>query len=529
MATQHLTGRESDRSDSHVPTARKRPWPSIADAESGRRWYAFVVLAASSYSVLTAWANAGENPILLTLLLAWLLLASLGIGIWRVLVLLGLDAEGSSYATALFMLVFANAGGLVGKFHPLDRLGLFLLAVGVGLIGYRLRQLAAFRLLVTWLVIFIVAYPMVNIVGRADLAQAGPQNVETSASLSVENMVERPDILVVFFDAYGSREVLDRYYQYDNRGVLEDLDDRGFEAPGTISANYARTQLAIPSFLQLDYVAGEGEVSDQDVDGLLEVLGGSNRLASVLKGQGYRQIHVESGWLGTRCGPTVDVCIGAPWPDETFFDIVYRSILTDIPGFEIGRTFTDGALHVADWLHRDLSRYLEDDQPDLIFAHVLMPHPPLFLKGDCSADWDGGVSGFAIGRRGADSLETDAARSDYIDQVECANHMMIETADMLGDDDAVLFMGDHGPDLLGQLFTPSSGWTEDQLRERFGTFFAARVPGCDMTNLGSVVNAGRRMMSCLSGEPFPDLPTRTYDLNRSPTLQIINELTVPTS
>jgi hypothetical protein len=523
MATQDLIGRDPDISNnSKAPESATR-----VKSEKGWQWQAFVVLAASSYSVLTAWANAGENPILLTLLLAWMILGAIGIGAWRALCRLGLDSEGSSYATALFMLVFANAGGLVGKLHSLDRLGLLILAVVLGLIGYRLREVAPFRILMTWVVIFIVAYPMVNIAGRFDFGQADHRAVITSPSLSVDSMADRPDIVVVFFDAYGSKEVLDRYYGYDNEGVLKELADRGFDAPGTISANYARTQLAIPTFLQMDYVAGEGEVSDEDVNGLLEVLGGSNRLMSALKDQGYRQVHVESGWLGTRCGPTVDVCIGARWPDETFFDVVYRSILTDIPGFEIGRSFTDGALHVAEWLRRDLSGYLEDNQPDIIFAHVLMPHPPLFLQGDCSADWNDGVSGFAIGRRGADALQTDQARSAYIDQLQCANRMMIETADVLGDDDVALFLGDHGPDLHGQLFTPSSGWTEDQLRERFGTFFAARVPGCDMSRVESVVNVGRRMISCLSGASFPDLPTKTYDLSRSPTTQTINELEVP--
>jgi hypothetical protein len=381
----------------------------------------------------------------------------------------------------------------------------------------------------TWFAIFLVAYPITNIIGRADFTAEPELEIDMNPSLTVESMHDRPDILVVFFDAYGSTDVLDTFYGFDNSAVLQALEERGFEAPGEISANYARTQLAIPSFLQMDYVAGETQVSDADVTELLHVLAGDNRLASALKDQGYRQVHVESGWLGSRCGPTVDICVGARWPDETLFDVIYRSLLTDIPGFEIGRSFTDGAKRVADWLADNLGSYLEDSQPDFIFAHVLLPHPPLFLDESCTADWDAGVSGFAIGRPRADDEQTKEARREYIEQVQCANRIMVQTADVLGDEDVALFLGDHGPDLQGQLFTPSSAWTDDQLRERFGTFMAAKVPGCEMESVESLVNVGRRMMSCLSSDSFPDLPTRTYDLARSPSSQTVTEIKMPAS
>lgn len=496
---------------------------------NGSLWYWFIVLAGASFSSLSVWANAGEEPILLTLFVAWFLAAAVAIGLWRLLIRVGRDPEGSSYAVCLFVLVIANAGGLVGRYHRLDRLGLFLLAVAVAVIAYRLRRIASFNHLMTWFAIFLVAYPIANIIGRVGFMSSPERNVDVNTNLTVQSMHERPDILVVFFDAYGSAEVLDTFYGFDNSAQLQELQDRGFEAPTEISANYARTQLAIPAFLQMDYVAGETEISDADVSELLRVLAGDNRLAAALRDQGYRQVHVESGWLGSRCGPTVDICVGARWPDETLFDVVYRSLLTDIPGFEIGRSFTDGATRAADWLADDLRPYLEDSQPDFIFAHVLLPHPPLFLDKECSADWDGGVSGFAIGQRRADDQQIQQARREYVEQVQCANRVMIQTADVLGEDDVALFVGDHGPDLQGQLFMPSSEWTDDQLRERFGTFMAAKVPGCEMGGIESVVNIGRRMMSCLTGDSFPDLPTRTYDLARSPSTQMITEIEMPTS
>jgi len=524
----------SDTTDTDREDARDsviRPGSPVVgtgnDKSNNWIWQAVVVIAASAFSPMTAWANAGENPILPTLALAIAMLVAVGLVSWQVLKRLKLDGLGSAYAVALFMLIVTNTGGLVGHYHSLDRLGLLIVAVSLGAIAYRLRNVGPFEAVMTWFALFLIAYPVVNIVGSS--VSSDEPSLDSDQSLQVTQMSERPDVLVVFLDAYGSREVLQEYYGFDNGPTLRTLEKKGFTAPGSVSANYARTQLSIPTFLQLDYVAGASEISEADIGHLLQVMSGQNRLASALEGQGYRQVHVESGWLGSTCGPTVDVCVSTPWPDETLYDVAYRTILLNLPGFELGRSFTNGALHGSRWLKNELSTYLNDDQPDFIFAHMLLPHPPLFLDSRCDPDWSGGQSGFAIGQRGADELETAEARIDYIKQVQCANSLMIEIADLLGDDDVALFLGDHGPDLQGQLFQQSSLWTADQLQERYGAFLATKVPGCDMNRIESLVNVGRRMLGCLSGDAFPDLPTRTFDLNKEPDGQAVIELEVPSS
>lgn len=64
---------------------------------------------------------------------------------------------------------------------------------------------------------------------------------------------------------------------------------------------------------------------------------------------------------------------------------------------------------------------------------------------------------------------------------------------------------------LGQLYVHDAEWNEDYRFERFGAMFAARVPDCEMSDVGSLVNVGRRLVGCLSDDEFPDLPTSTYE------------------
>lgn len=504
------------------------PADSRATGSNGKRWQIFLISSAALYSPLTTWANAGESPVLGTLLLAAAMLVGIGVLLWLALTRLGVDGLGAAYAVMLFQLAVTNAGSMVGKYHSLDRLALLVLPILAGVLAYRLRELGAFRLLMTWAAIFLIAYPAALIASQRLVGGGASANVEVGTEITVAGMTHKPDLLMVVFDGYGSTEVLDEFYGFDNSEVLDELRESGFHAPGSIKANYARTQLSIPSVLQMGYVTQGTTISNAAIEALGRVITGESRMVEALKNEGYRHIYVESGWLGSRCNATgIDVCIGAPWPDETFFDVSYRTILRGLPGFELGRSFTEGVLNSTDWLMNDLTAYLDDDTPDFIFAHLLLPHPPLFLHGDCAPDWRNGQPGFAIGRREFDDALDERARQGYLEQVVCANTIALEIARSLPTETAAIFIGDHGPDGQGQLFVPSAEWDGAQRRERFGTFFAARVPGCDMSETESLVNVGRRALSCLAGADLPDLPLHTYDLVRAPGGNAVAELDVP--
>ena len=492
----------------------------------GSGWQVFMIAAASAFSPLMVWANAGESPNLLDLLLAFAVVFSIAVLLRYLLVRIGLDPLGSTYATSFVILAITNMGNLLSKF-PLGRAGALILALAIALIAYRLRDLAAFRVVMTWLAFVLLVYPVVTIVGRSGSDPEQLANLE--ADLVVSGMATKPDVVVIVLDAYGGTGVLEKFYDFDNIPFLSELSDLGFDAGEAVSANYARTQLSIPSVLQMDYITGEGAFSEGDVRGLFRVISGENNMVHALKNEGYRHVYVESGWLGTICGPEVDVCVKSRWPDETVYDFAYRTLLRNVPGFEIGRSFTEGALDVMEWIDSELPSYLDDDQPDIIFIHLLIPHPPMFLAADCAADWRGGIPGFAMGRPGMDERSSAVVRAAYIEQVKCVNSVLLRFARNLNPDDVVLIMGDHGPDSQGQLFLLGTAWSEDQRSERFDVFFAARVPGCDMSSIESLVNAGRRALSCLSQDQFADLPTQRFDMETSPWGSRVFKLEEPVS
>jgi hypothetical protein len=335
----------------------------------------------------------------------------------------------------------------------------------------------------------------------------------------------QPDVVVIVADGYGSKSVLDEFYSYDNDDFTDYLQSLGFQVGHGMTSNYGRTALSIPSFFQLGYVLEDSVVDRSARRAMLDVLSGENNLFDVMRENGYQTVYVESGWLGTRCAASTDVCIRSPWPDETLYDIVHRSAFRGLPGFEAGMSFARGSVHSLKWLDDEIGGYLGNEQPELIYVHVLAPHPPMFLDSACLLEANEKVAGFAVGMPRLSESSLEIRRNAYVEQVKCVNEHLRRAARMIAGAGAIgLIFGDHGPDQGGQMYADGNEWNAPQRKERFGILLAVLHEGCDYGDVVSLVNVSRRMIACLSDTDIPSLPNRYFDLSRSAGDSVVIEL-----
>ena len=94
---------------------------------------------------------------------------------------------------------------------------------------------------------------------------------------------------------------------------------------------------------------------------------------------------VEAGWSGSRCTGEVDVCVGSPWPDEAASFAIDRSLFTC-------RGADSKEAHERHTQHRRMVKERSPHGPlqrqaRLVFAHLLIPHPPLRLGSICAYRW----------------------------------------------------------------------------------------------------------------------------------------------
>jgi hypothetical protein len=479
---------------------------TAAKKSDGFWWQAFLITAASSYAPLQVFAANEEAPSLLTALVVALGVTLFGLLLRWALIKIGLDPLGATYSVAVFVALVMNTGFVIEK-APGYRwaLGICILLV-VGIV-YRLRSLKLIQMLLAWGALCLIAFPLAAELGERD----GSQTIRIADKAPSAEFAATPDVVVIVSDGYASEAVLDEFFDIDNSAFYQRLEALGFQLDEEVVANYPLTAFSVSSVLSLNYVLESAAPTRADVAFLYEVLGGSNVLAESLRGQGYRQTYVESGWLGTQCSSDVDTCVTGPWPDERIYDIILKSWLRGLPPFEVGRSFSRGARRSMEWLNTELEPLLKNDTADYVYVHVLAPHPPLFLLPGCESQPQELFSGFTIGTPGSTPEDLDLIRAAYGNQVQCVNSVLSRVAGMAAANDAVMVMfGDHGSDINGQLFVKGSSWNDAQIRERFRPFFAGYGEGCDFSQLGSLVNVGRRILSCLGDDSTPDLATRTF-------------------
>jgi hypothetical protein len=444
----------------------------------------FSILAAASASPLGFVAsNTTRSPSLtraagfataflaLGLVLRWLTLKALGPS----------PAQGTDVASGLLAMAYL---GSLGRWLPdLSGVALMLLglvaSISVIFVVRRLaRQWVMVVTAVRWALVAIVAGPLILLAG---------------SSLTAKAEVPNQDVIVVFVDGYGSSETLRTIYGFDNDVFYQHLNEQGFEVVEDARVSYTMTYASIASMLSMDYVVPVGAAVNGNLrEDLYRRLGGDNAFVELVKQAGYRYIHVESGWSGTQCGANVDQCIGAHAIDEEVSLLLERTIFGRFVAEQLGHSFSIGALHTVHAMER---LDLDPGVPEFVFAHVLVPHPPLVLDRDCDvARVDSYLNVWApyIG----DARDQQARRAQYVEQVLCANTLLEQLLARESFRDAVVaIVGDHGPDSMGQLVAPVGTWDTDQVEERLGSLVAVR--GCAGNPPRSSQNVLRFVAACI--------------------------------
>jgi len=216
-------------------------------------------------------------------------------------------------------------------------------------------------------------------VARAD--EEDPAVRQGSAAVAPEQL---PDIYYIVLDAYARDDVLGDLYDHDNRPFLEALRKRGFFVGGRSRSNYNQTRYALAASLNMKYVGRPGLTQCKTTwpaHGMID----DNRLARLLKRQGYQTVAFATGYSLTECR-SFDRYVSEPGQmDELSGALLATTPFSPLLGIEASETRGSDAIWTDSRRHRQrVLRTLDllpqvagqSTSPVFVFAHIVCPHPP---------------------------------------------------------------------------------------------------------------------------------------------------------
>ncbi|HKG57542.1 MAG TPA: sulfatase-like hydrolase/transferase [Candidatus Limnocylindrales bacterium] len=321
------------------------------------------------------------------------------------------------------------------------------------------------------------------------------------------------DIWYLIFDRYALASELKKAYGIDNP-LPQWLTDHGFYVAADSHANYVKTVLSLASSLNMTYLddVAKRMGADSDDHGPINDMLHAHALAQFLKPQGYEYVHVGGRFQPTNVNPYADE---NPTPDtasdfsSAVVDTSVIPALTRRFGITKSTPSRERYYSAGQFQFRVLDSLVErTGKPRLVFAHLLIPHPPYVYAADGSfvpteddphrmAQQYGAMITYLNGRIEALMTKLLALPEDRRP--------------------IIVLQADEGPyPARYNANTRTFDWskaTNDELRVKYGIFNSYYLPGVGNSGLYpsiTPVNSFRLILSKYFGANLPLLPDRIY-------------------
>jgi len=282
---------------------------------------------------------------------------------------------------------------------------------------------------------------------RASKAASEVQK-STIENVSSTNVREKPDIYFILLDGHTRSDILLKDYGLDNSDFIQQLEDLGFYVAKCAQSNYPSTKLSVTSVFYAKY---------HDLNFLPAV--SSSLVIKTVRSLGYKVITFENRSNGhfdinedvrlsrnQMAFGRIDLTGGLSEFEVMLLQTSFLRLVYDMPQLFPGlnaqvlneKEFYEHYNQVH-FILNELQRLPETEGPKLVFAHILVPHPPFIFAPDGAYHW------------------SDNRRDGYNSNVQFIDSHIVPVVDKIIKDSKVppiiIIMGDHGP--FGNQVTPS--------------------------------------------------------------------------
>ncbi len=210
------------------------------------------------------------------------------------------------------------------------------------------------------------------------------RSVKGENALSLKSSATAPDIYYIILDAYTGPDVLAEQFGTDITPFVESLKKQGFYVASQSACNYIKTELSLPSSLNLDYLDSlekQSRVSARSLPGRRAMLR-RPRVVQLLRDAGYKIVMIPSDYAGMQLDDP-DVVLRRSKLAATEFDLMLMesSMLRVLPWWMGAGSWRAGMMGNLDCLGRVPAM----KGPTFTLAHLVVTHPPFCFEADGSA------------------------------------------------------------------------------------------------------------------------------------------------
>jgi hypothetical protein len=210
------------------------------------------------------------------------------------------------------------------------------------------------------------------------LATGGADATATPGAAGEKRDTRAPDIFYIVLDGYASNSSIAEFSGYDNSQFTEFLEQRGFYVARDSKANYSTTFLSLAATTNMRYLTEELEGLSGTNRARFYGMVKNNRVARKLTRNGYRYIHVASGWGSTNSAPLADrvLKVGGSEIDLAVNDATMFRPFNDK---SMSKKKYRAVRKAFDHLNSIKS---SSRRPTFVWAHILAPHGPYVFGAD---------------------------------------------------------------------------------------------------------------------------------------------------
>jgi hypothetical protein len=433
------------------------------------------------------------------------------------------NASKAAQITTLALILFFSYGQIYNLFKGVSWLGIALgrhrlflplwiaiFALGVVLILRSSDRFLSLDRALNLISLILIAFPLGQI-GLYTIRSASVDKNEQASlietGMHLPSNQPPPDIYYIILDAYARDDVLRKQFKLNNEPFLNELEKLGFYVARCSQSNFAQTRLSLASSLNMEYLQEIGDYKPGTTSrvGLTELVHHS-AVRRALEGLGYTSIAFETGFKGTQwedaglyLSPTgsglgsIHLFDGLTSFEEMLIRTSAGLVLLDSKSY--APKILQSNISNPNRIHYELIRFdLEELRnmpakpgPKLIFAHLVIPHPPYVFQPDGS---------FVSYDKPDDP--------GYKDQIVFLNNALIPVLKQIISDSStapiIVIQGDHGA-----ILSPPN--------DRMSILNAYFLPGISenvLANDMSPVNTFRMIFNQYFGGNYDLLPNTAY-------------------